>query len=118
VELIDEHHLPCDPRLNRQIVDNFSYRCPVCNYPLKFEFNKNYGLHLYICTNDPEVCDFMTNDRVAKGDIFKCPECEDGYMIVKKSRNSEDRFYGCTNFNVSGRECKYTRPLGHGKMNE
>lgn len=111
VELIEENHIKCDPRLNKKIVDNFSYRCPVCNFPLKYEFNKNYGLHLYICTNDPEVCDFMTNDRIARGDIFKCPECDDGYMIVKKSRNSENRFYGCTNYDTPGKQCKCMRPL-------
>lgn len=117
VELIKEHNIPCDPRLNMQIADNFSYRCPVCNFPLKYEFNKNYGLHLYICTNDPEVCDFMTNDRVVRGDIFKCPECDDGYMIVKKSRNSEDRFYGCTNYDTPGKVCKCMRHLDYMKKN-
>ncbi|MEW6662079.1 MAG: UvrD-helicase domain-containing protein [Bacillota bacterium] len=111
VELIKEHNLPCDPKLNRQIIDNFSIRCPVCKYPLKYEFNKNYGLHLYICTNEPEVCDFMTNDKVAKGDIFKCPQCDDGYMIVKKRRNTDERFYGCTNYETSGVKCSYVKPL-------
>ena len=69
-------------RINRQIVDKFNYRCPICGFPLKYEFNKNYGLSLYICTNDPEICDFMTNDKSSGADIFKCPECDDGYMIV------------------------------------
>jgi len=41
-------------------VDLFRLRYPVCKYPLKYEFNKNYGLNLYLCTNEPEVCDFMT----------------------------------------------------------
>lgn len=111
VELIKEHNLPCDPKLNRQIADSFSIRCPVCKYPLKYEFNKNYGLHLYICTNEPEVCDFMTNDKVAKGDIFKCPQCDDGYMVVKKKRNGEERFFGCTNYETSNVKCSYSKPL-------
>jgi len=87
------------------VVEMFKLRCPNCNYPIKYEFNKNYGLPLYICTNDPEVCDFMTNDRVVRKDIFKCPECKDGYMIVKKSKNSEDRFYGCTNYSDNKDGC-------------
>jgi len=111
VELIKEHNLPCDSRLNKQIADKFSFRCPECNSPLKYEFNKNYGLHLYMCTNEPEICDFMTNDRNAKGDIFKCPACEDGYMIIKKSTKNDEKFYGCTNYNVPEKKCKYTKSL-------
>lgn len=111
VELVKEYNLQCDSALNRQIVEHFNHRCPVCGFPLKYEFNKNYGLHLYICTNEPEVCDFMTNDRVAKGDIFKCPECADGYMIVKKRRKDGGRFYGCTNYNEAGTGCNNMKRL-------
>lgn len=50
-----------------------------------------------MCTNEPELCDFMTNDPVVPSDIYKCPQCADGYMIVKKNKN-EGRFYGCTNY--------------------
>ena len=64
IELIQEHHLPYKGNLNMDIVDPFTVRCPQCNSPLKYEFNKNYGLKLWMCTNDPEVCDFMTNDKV------------------------------------------------------
>ncbi|MEW5919673.1 MAG: hypothetical protein AB1796_01735 [Bacillota bacterium] len=60
------------------------------------ENNKNYGIDLYVCSNEPEICDFMTNDRVAPHDIFKCHKCPDGYMIMKKSRKGDERFYGCT----------------------
>lgn len=98
VELIKEHHLPLDGEINTQIVDLFSLRCPVCGFPLKYEFNKNYGLHLYICTNEAEICDFMTNDRVHMHDIFKCPKCKDGYMIVKMNQKNGNVFYGCTNY--------------------
>ncbi|MCR4682405.1 MAG: UvrD-helicase domain-containing protein [Clostridiales bacterium] len=98
VELIKEHHLPLDGEINTQIVDLFSLRCPVCGFPLKYEFNKNYGLHLYICTNESEICDFMTNDRAHMHDIFKCPKCKDGYMIVKMNQKNGNVFYGCTNY--------------------
>ena len=111
VELIKEHDLPCDPNINKQIVDHFPIRCPECGFPLKYEFNKNYGLHLYMCTNEPEVCDFMTNDRIAPGDIFKCPSCEDGYMIVKKSRSRDEKFYGCTGYTPDNKGCNYMLPL-------
>ncbi|PKM79836.1 MAG: hypothetical protein CVU89_16600 [Firmicutes bacterium HGW-Firmicutes-14] len=92
VELIREHDLPCAENLNKNIVDHFTLRCPECGFPLQYEFNKNYGLRLFMCTNDPEVCDFMTNDRIVFGDIFKCPKCDVGYMIVKKSRNNDVYF--------------------------
>ncbi len=105
VELIKDFSIPHPEDMNMETVDLFSLRCPVCNFPLKYEFNKNYGLSLYICTNDAEVCDFMTNDRVHPHDIFKCPKCSDGYMIVKKNPKTGDYFYGCTNFTNTDEPC-------------
>jgi len=111
VELTKEHDLSCAENLNKNIVDHFNLRCPECGFPLQYEFNKNYGLRLFMCTNDPEVCDFMTNDRVACGDIFKCPRCDDGYMIVRKSKTSEERFFGCTNYSPDGKGCNFMMKL-------
>ena len=90
---------------------NTGVRCPVCKFPLKRVFNKNIGLDLWMCTNEPEVCDFMTNDRKYMGDIFICSECGDGYMIVKKSRGSENRFFGCTNHKPDGTGCNHVEPF-------
>lgn len=104
VELINDYNLPHPEEMNLGIIDMFSLRCPVCKFPLKYEFNKNYGLPLYICTNEPEVCDFMTNDRNVKKDIFKCTKCKDGYMIVKTNTKTSQSFYGCTNYN-EGKGC-------------
>ena len=87
------------------VVDLFNLRCPKCGFPLKYEFNKNYGLQLWICTNDSEVCDFMTNDKVHKHDIFKCPQCTDGYMIVKMNPKNGNVFYGCTNYFSDVNKC-------------
>ena len=105
VELIKDYNLPHDKDINMQVVDLFNLRCPVCGFPLKYEFNKNYGLSLWICTNDSEVCDFMTNDKVHKHDIFKCPKCKDGYMIVKMNPKNGNVFYGCTNYFNEGEKC-------------
>ena len=66
VELIKDFNIPHSEELNMQVVDLFNLRCPVCRFPLKYEFNKNYGLNLWICTNEAELCDFMTNDRIHK----------------------------------------------------
>ena len=98
IELVRDYNLAHSEMLNMDVVDLFQLRCPVCGYPLKYEYNKNYGLNLWICTNEPEVCDFMTNDRVHKHDIKRCPKCRDGYLIVKMNPNNGNVFYGCTNY--------------------
>lgn len=74
----------------------------------------NGCLQLYICTNDPEVCDFMTNDIKYPYDIFKCNQCDDGFMVVKPGKNPDERFYGCTNYNKTASGCKHSIPI---KMN-
>lgn len=111
IELIKDHNLPHPKDLNMQKVSLFKIRCPICGFPLKYEYNKNYGLRLYICTNEPEICDFMTNDRINKKDIFKCNKCKDGYMIVKKNRKCNEFFYGCTNYDYKDNICKNTLPF-------
>jgi ssDNA-binding Zn-finger/Zn-ribbon topoisomerase 1 len=52
----------------------------------------------------------MTNDKILPRDIYKCPRCSDGYMIVKKKKDAETRFYGCTNFN-SNPKCKNSETI-------
>lgn len=94
LELIKDFGIEKPPKLKMEgsyHITGSGGRCPICRFPLKRVFNKNIGLDLWVCT-EPEVCDFMTNDRKYMGDIFLCPECGDGYMIVKKSRDSENRF--------------------------
>lgn len=112
VELIKDYQLPHDKDINMQAVDLFNLRCPICGFPLKYEFNKNYGLNLWICTNEAEVCDFMTNDKFHKHDIFKCPKCADGYMIVRVNHKNRSVFYGCTNYSNNEKKCTYMVPIG------
>lgn len=118
VELIKDYRLPVAGAINLETVDLFSLRCPNCGRPLRREFNKNYGLTLWICTNEPEVCDFMTNSDRHPYDIFRCPECarrhRDGYMIVRTS--GDDYFFGCTNYNPNAGpgdppSCGYMKPI-------
>lgn len=106
VELIEDYNLPHEPEMNLSVVNLFKNKCPKCGFPLKAEFNKNYGLPLHICTNEVEICDFMTNNLTFMKDIYKCPSCSDGYMIVKQNRETKEGFYGCTNFNNEVRHCK------------
>ena len=107
VELIKDYQLPLSEEINMKTVDLFNLRCPICGFPLKYEFNKNYGLNLWICTNESEVCDFMTNDRVHKHDICKCPKCQDGYLVVKMNPKNGNVFYGCTNYYNDEKKCGY-----------
>ena len=78
--------------------------CPICGYPLQLRYKKAYGLKLWICSNEPEICDFMTNN-LKGGDlpIMKCDKCRDGYLIVKEGK--EEPFLGCTNYKRDGTGC-------------
>lgn len=79
--------------------------CPLCGYPMQLKYKKAYGLKLYICTNEPEICGFMTNDyRAGKMSIQKCDKCRDGYLVVKQGRDS-GFFLGCTNYKPNGTGC-------------
>lgn len=79
--------------------------CPVCGYPLQLRYKNAYGLRLYICTNEPEVCSFMTNEyKAGKLSILKCDQCRDGYLIVKQ-RKDDNYFLGCTNYKNDGTGC-------------
>lgn len=79
--------------------------CPICGYPLQYKYKNAYGLRLYMCTNEPEICGFMTNEYKAdKLSIVKCDRCRDGYLIVKPGK-SDDYFLGCTNYKKDGTGC-------------
>lgn len=86
-------------------VPSFKKSCPMCGYPMQFRYKAAYGLRLHICTNDPEVCGFMTNTPAAgKLSIIKCDRCRDGYLIVKPGKD-RDYFLGCTNYKKDGTSC-------------
>lgn len=79
--------------------------CPICGYPLQYKYKNAYGLRLYMCTNEPEICGFMTNEYKAdKLSIVKCDRCRDGYLIVKPGKSNE-YFLGCTNYKKDGTGC-------------
>lgn len=83
--------------------------CPVCGFPLQIKYKPAYGLKLYICTNEPEICDFMTSNlRGKKLSIMKCPDCYDGYLVVKTPKNSGECFLGCSNYKVNRQGCNKT----------
>lgn len=78
--------------------------CPICGYPLQLRYKKAYGLKLWMCSNEPEICDFLTNDLKGNGmSVIKCDSCKDGYLIVKPGKESP--FLGCTNYTRNGKGC-------------
>lgn len=80
--------------------------CPMCGYPMQLRYKSAYGLRLYICTNEPEVCGFMTNEyKAGKLSIMKCDRCRDGYLIVKPGKEN-DYLLGCTNYKKDGTGCQ------------
>lgn len=79
-------------------------RCPICGYPMQLRYKKAYGLKLWICSNESEICDFITNNL--KGGILpilKCDKCKDGYLIVKEGKTGT--FLGCTNYKTDKTGC-------------
>lgn len=92
--------------------------CPLCGYPMQLKYKKAYGLKLYLCTNEPEICGFMTNDyRGGKLSVQKCDKCRDGYLVVKAG-NQNGYFLGCTNYKKNGTGCNNTisKQLYYGQM--
>lgn len=76
---------------------------------MQFRYKAAYGLRLHICTNDPEICGFMTNTPEAgKLSIIKCDRCRDGYLIVKPVRDKTGFMLGCTNYKKDRSGCSRT----------
>ncbi|MGN1399555.1 MAG: UvrD-helicase domain-containing protein [Erysipelotrichaceae bacterium] len=97
---------PINSQLNKSQNRN---TCPVCGYPLQYRYKNSYGLKLYLCTNEPELCSFMSNDLSA-GDVSiqKCDKCKDGYLIIKPGKNL---LLGCTNYKKDNTGCNNIIPL-------
>lgn len=109
-ELLNEPHNYPNVTLNGELSSlttndsEVKNKCPKCGYPMQLKWNKNYGLKLWICTNDQEICGFMTNDKREKEmSIHKCDWCKDGYLIVKSYNNNF--FLGCTNYKNDNSGC-------------
>lgn len=84
-------------------VENEKKVCPYCNSQLQYRSTKAVGFPLYVCTNAPELCGFMTNNiRGGKLSIMNCYSCS-GYLVVRE-RNG-DYFLGCTNYGNPKTKC-------------
>jgi DNA helicase-4 len=94
------------------IQDRKDKRCPICGYPIQLKKNKAYGLKLYMCTNEPELCGYLTNNlRSGKKSVRKCPDCRTGFLIVKHSIKNDNYFFGCTNYEDNGKGCNHSESL-------
>ncbi len=88
-------------------------RCPICGYPLLLRYKKNFGLKLWMCSNDPEICTFITNRPKSKMSIQKCDNCRDGYLIVKEGKTLGSYILGCTNYKEDGTGCNRVMSLAY-----
>lgn len=87
------------------LISNKRTKCPICGYPLQLQNNKTYGLKLYLCSNEPEVCDYMTNNLISGNkSIHLCNKCG-GVMFVKARKDKKGFFFGCSNYNSDGTGC-------------
>lgn len=111
LELIRDYpNVTVNGELNKEVSVNNALmkKCPICGYPLQLRYKKNYGLKLWICSNEPEICSFITNE-LSGGElsIQKCDSCKDGYLIVKKTPNNE-YILGCSNYKPDKTGCNKT----------
>jgi len=112
IELKKDYGVPIPEDLNMDVPDAHDLRCPLCSFPLKYETNATFGMNLYVCSNDPELCNFMTNHKRHLFDIKKCSKCEDGYLRVIEKYG--DVFYGCTNYRTERRCGEMEKIIGKG----
>ena len=96
---------------NESLKPRNTFFCPDCGFPLRYRKANQIGIPLYICTNEHELCGFMTNDiRGGRLRILKC-SCLDGYLIVRKKNDENSFFLGCTNYAQDGTGCNETISL-------
>lgn len=118
LELVRDYpNITVNGELNKEADTNIGVmkKCPVCGYPLQLCYKKNYGLKLWMCSNEPEICSFITNE-ISGGElsIQKCDCCKDGYLIVKKTAKNEFML-GCTNYKSDGTGCNRTMTVDYYK---
>ena len=103
--------MPTDKRLHG--TNGFNY-CPHCGFPIYYKENKAFGKKMYVCSNDSEVCGFVSNNmKGGKTSIKKCPHCRDGYLFIKKMKNKEVYFLGCSNYDNKKTKCEYSESLDY-----
>ena len=117
LEIKDEENVYKDYEFNevKEVNKKLGIYCPHCGFPIHYKESKAFGRKMYICSNDTEICGFVSNNmKGGKTSIKKCPVCKDGYLFIKKIKNVEKYFLGCSNFD-NDRSCRYTEELDEDK---
>lgn len=119
IELQDYPNVVCSERLKQsESTEKVDY-CPICGHKLQIGYNRAYGLKLYMCTNDPNLCNFATiNPKAGRLPIMKCAYCRDGLLIQKSDKNG-NWFLGCTNYDITGcTNCMSPKDVGKRHLNQ
>jgi DNA topoisomerase-1 len=100
-ELLDEFYKNFDKALtnafetmDKKEVKETGEDCPECGSPLVIR-NGKYG-EFTACSNFPK-CKYIKQEPKEDKIIIKCPNCEEGYIIEKRTRKGKI-FYGCNNY--------------------
>lgn len=102
-------------RLERNKPEPTDEVCEVCGKQMVKRTGR-YGKFLG-CSGYPECTNTIKLDKQGnkvespakeppKKTDEKCPDCKDGYLVIRKSRRGEE-FYGCENYP----KCRFTRPM-------
>lgn len=113
-ELLDKFYKDFEPLVNEAYVgmekdapEETGETCPLCGKPLVYRHGK-YG-RFAACSGYPE-CKYIPKKESEETVICKCPKCEEGNIVSKKTRKGKI-FFGCSNYP----SCKYAlwdKPTG------
>ena len=68
--------------------------CPECGKPLVYRYGK--FCKFVACSGFPD-CKFVKTETKEPTVICKCPKCEEGNIILKRTKRGKN-FYGCNNY--------------------
>ncbi len=113
--------------LNKKIVSNEEKEkitCPKCQKGFLREINGKFG-KFFSCSEYSNGCDFKAKSVNGKPELenkstnlntsFKCPQCNQGSLIKRESKNEKNKFwYGCSEWKNG---CKFMCPELNGEPN-
>lgn len=113
-ELLDKFYKDFEPlvdeaydKMEKEAPEVTGDKCPLCGKDLVYRYGK-YGKFV-ACSGYPE-CKYIPKRDKEETVICKCPKCETGNIIVRKTKKGKE-FYGCSNYP----SCKYAlwdKPTG------
>ncbi len=83
-----------DSTMEKKVAEKTGEQCPNCGNDLVIR-NGKYG-EFTACSNYPK-CKYIKKDETKINIIMKCPKCDVGNIIEKKTRKGKT-FYGCDNY--------------------